>query len=167
MLKEHRLTSKMESFAQLVHHGEMSLADCYRAVYNVSQDVHPNSVYTMASRLKSHAKVRLRLHALECESIDARASTQDEIRQSLRLEHVKASDDGQHGPAIRAIELLAKMDGHIVDRRELSVSGQMMAVELTTEELRQLVDDGHKIASRYELETGVIEGSLAPDARQQ
>ena len=162
-----RLTSRNDAFAQLVHHGDMSLTDCYRAIYNVSPETTPESVYVAASRMAKTPKVRLRIHELELEAVNARASTQDEIRQSLRLEHVKASDDGQHGPAIRAIELLAKMDGHIVDRRELSVSGQMMAVELTTEELRQLVDYGHKIASRYELDTGVIEGSLAPDARQQ
>ena len=156
-----KLTAKQELFAVLSREPELSLAAAYRMAYDVSPDTAIETVYSLASRLKSNVKIRARIHELELEAVSNRAISTEELRQELRHTALDAQEDRAHAPRLKALELLGKLDGVLVDRREVNITEQSVTIELSTEELRAIAASGLSIAAQRGLtESQVIDGEL-------
>lgn len=166
MVTADRLTAKQEHFAQLLLDPEHSQASAYQAAYDVSEESDIAGVYVCASRLAGSLKIKLRVQELKEAIYAGSPYTPDRLRARLELRSDESAEAGQFGPSVRALEMIGKLDGLIVDRRELNVSGVVGHVELSTEELRQLVEDGRRIATEYQLsEPKVIEALPASETR--
>ena len=72
----------------------------------------------------------------------------DQLRARLERKSREAADAGQYGASIRAFEMIAKLDGLLVDRKYNGSSG-VAGIGLTSAELRQLVADGERIRDLY------------------
>ena len=60
-----------------------------------------------------------------------------------------SAEQGQYGPSIRALEIIAKLDGLLVDRQEITGVVGVVSIGLTSAELRQLVVDGERVRDQW------------------
>lgn len=166
------LTAKQEHFSQLLMDPEYSQIDAYREAYDTSPDASADSLYVAASRVASHAKVVLRVRELRAEAYQTAPYSVDKLRSKLELRSDDAAEAGQYGPSVKALELIGKLDGIIVDRKDINLSGAITVghIELSTDELRQILADGSRIADEYRLsddpreETEIVIGALPAPA---
>lgn len=149
------LTTKQELFSQLVMNPDMSYSDAYRMAYNVSEETSIEVIYANASRMMSHSKIKTRVRELRVEAYQAAPWGIDKLRATLTDRSEEAADAGQYGPSVRALEMIGKLDGLIVDKKEIAIEGTVTHVQLSTDELRQLILDGRRIASQYGLMAGM------------
>jgi phage terminase small subunit len=151
-----QLTSKQEKFCQLLIDPDHSQASAYRAAYNVGKDTSDDTVYVLASRTAKAVKVRSRLQELRIEAYEASPWDAGKLHQKLEMRSDDAADAKQYGPSVRALEMIGKLDGLIVDKKELAITGTVAHIQLSTDELRQLVLDGRRIAAQYGLDAAKI-----------
>ena len=149
-----QLTTKQEAFATLLLDPDHTYTSAYREAYDVGEGTPDDHVYVMASKVANHVKVRQRVQELRQEAYQNGPYTLDRLRSKLELRSDDAAEAGQYGPSIRALELVGKLDGLIVDRKDIQLSGGVVVghVELSTDELRQVLADGQRIADAYRLE---------------
>ena len=87
----------------------------------------PKSAHVQASRLLSKANVAQRVEELKAEGTKRLDVRSEDVIGMLLASYTDAKADRQHGPAVRAAELLGKRLGMFIDRAQL--------------ELRQMSDD--------------------------
>jgi hypothetical protein len=124
--------------------------------YDVGEATQDDTIYPHASRLAKHDKIRARLREIRQEQYSQEPWTTDRLRVRLEDRSDQAADAKQFGPSVRALEMIGKLDGLIVDKKELAITGTVAHVQLSTDELRQLVLDGRRIAAQYGLEASKI-----------
>ena len=145
------LTSRQESFCQAILNPENSQADAYILAYETPKDTPIDFIYQRASRLMASAKIKARIEELRTAEYLSQPWSVDQMRARLEDKSNEAAEAGQYGPSIRALEMIGKLDGLIVDRKKITGSLALVNIELSTEELRQLVADGQNIRERYKL----------------
>jgi hypothetical protein len=169
------LTAKQEHFSQLLMDPEYSQIDAYREAYEPSIETSVESLYAMSSRVANHVKVRARIQEMrEANYLDS-PYTVHRLRSKLELRSDDAADAGQYGPSVKALELIGKLDGIIVDRKDINLSGAITVghIELSTDELRQILADGSRIADEYRLSddpreaTEIVIGALPATSQDE
>jgi len=148
-----QLTSKQELFAQLISDPDQTYCGAYRMAYDVDPETPDETIYPNASRLAKHNKIEARLREIRQAQYSHEPWTSDKLRVRLEDRSDQAADAKQYGPSVRALEMIGKLDNLIVDKREVAVSGSVSYIQLSTDELRQLVEAGQRISSQYGLES--------------
>lgn len=124
-----KLTAQQEKFAQAIALEDMNQADAYRSAYNTSK-MTDKSVWEKASELARNGKVKSRIAELREKAMTPKVMDAQKRRE--KLTELAESDDPN--VAMKAIDLLNKMDGEYV---------QKIAAEVQTETTIniELVDD--------------------------
>ena len=118
---------------------ENSQADAYKEAYNTPEDTPIEYIYQRASRLMANTNIKARITELRTAEYLSQPWSVDRLRATLEYRSTEAADDGQYGPSIRALEMIGKLDGLLVDRKEITGVVGVVGIELSSEELRQLV----------------------------
>jgi hypothetical protein len=92
---------------------------------------------TAASRLSTNANVQNRLAELQQRSAAKAEITVDSIREMLLEDRQLARGLGQAAAAVSAVEKLAKLYGHMIDRKEVRTGTLDELPAATLAELRQ------------------------------
>ncbi len=129
---ENELPAQQEMFAQFyIQTGNAS--EAYRRPYPKSQKWKPEAVYAAASGMLAN-KVSVRVEALQAEAAERHGVTLDYITRQLESDREAARTARQWSAAIRASEVIAKLHGLSVDRRELTgKSGGPIQTESNTD----------------------------------
>lgn len=111
------LTAKQEAFAQAIVSG-MSQADAYRRVYNAGS-MKDSTIHVKACELMANGKVSARVKAL-------RQPVIQELQYDLKQAMIEAADamevartNKQGGAMVAAAQLRAKLNGLLVERKEI------------------------------------------------
>lgn len=107
-----QLTVKQEKFAQLVASG-YSYADAYREVYRPKAGRNPAHIYSAASRLAAHPKIKARLASLAREREEIRLLDYSTLRDRVIAGLQRESFDRSNPPGVRvrALQLLGQVVG--------------------------------------------------------
>jgi hypothetical protein len=130
------MTAKQERFCLLIVRGEGLLAAYMAAGYSAAT---PGVGAASSSKLVRTPKISNRIAELrEAAAIAASVSVETLTRELLEIRN-DATADGQHGAAVSAIAMIAKLNGLVVDRKDISVTQHKPgwtanAVELSTDE---------------------------------
>ena len=128
------LTSKMEKFCQAIVSG-LSQADAYRAAYNAGA-MKPATVQNKAHILMKNGEVRARVVALRAPVIAkvqyGLMEAMNEAQEAFAVS--KARDNG--AAMVAAVMLRARLNGLLVDRKEITVTEVQ---RLTDDELDRLI----------------------------
>lgn len=108
-----KLTAQQEKFAQAIALEDMNQADAYRSAYNTSK-MTDKSVWEKASELARNGKVKARVAELREKAMTPKVMDAQKRRE--KLTELAASDDPN--VAMKAIDLLNKMDGEYVTKVE-------------------------------------------------
>ncbi len=154
-----RLPPKQEAFAHAFIATEGNATAAYRQAYS-ADSMSQGTIEVEASRLANHPKVSLRIVELLEDAFAAESLTPEWVIRKLREE---AQDDGpgsSHSARVRALENLAKFQGMLVDRQDVSVAHSIETPSLdalTDAEIDALLDS---VAARRKTVEGevVIEG---------
>jgi hypothetical protein len=103
------LTHKQDTFARHVATG-LSQHDAYLAAYDAT-NMLTNTVYVEACRLAANPKVAQRIEQLREAAWKAEHVTRQSVIHEAMQASRRASDLGQHGAAIRGLEVAGKMLG--------------------------------------------------------
>lgn len=125
-----KLTAKQEKFAQLIALENKSQAEAYRDCYSV-RNASDKTVWEMASTLAANPKVATRINELRKEAMTPLVMSAQRRRE--KLTELAGSDDPN--VAMKAIDLLNKMDGEYVHKVQAEVDSQVVINV-------ELVDDG-------------------------
>lgn len=138
------LTAKQEAFCQAIVSG-MSQADAYRAAYSAGS-MKPETVQKRASELMRNGEVAGRVAAI-------RKPVVEKVRYDLEMAMVEAAEAFEvskskenGGAMVAAVTLRAKLNGLLVDRREVTINPLQ---ELPEEALQRFIE-------RKAKEAGVI-----------
>ena len=112
-----KLTAKQEAFAKAVAYEGMNNTDAYRSVYSV-KNMSDKTVWEEASKLANSPKVSTRIKELAKEMDSPRIMTATKRRE--RLTEFAESEDAN--TAMKAIDLLNRMDGEYIQRVVADVS---------------------------------------------
>lgn len=123
------LTAKQEKFAQAIALEDMNQADAYRSAYNTSK-MNDETIWVKASELAKNDKVSVRIAELREQAMTPKVMNAQQRREKLT---VLANDDDPN-VAMKAIDLLNKMDGEYIQKVEAAMTN---AVSINIE----LVDD--------------------------
>lgn len=120
---------RREKFAQLVAEGK-SLSDAYRGAGFIS--TNPSTVNSTASRLYHSEDIQQRIAEIRAELYPARIMTAKEIQQKLTEFATRTEQPDGVIPSIaeatRAAEILCRISGLFLDRKEVNVSGSLPVV---------------------------------------
>lgn len=125
------LTDQQENFARAIALEGMNQSDAYRACYNTETD-RQATVWDAASKLASHPEVAQRIAELRGET--AAPQIMSAIQRREKLTELANSEDPN--VAMKAIDLLNKMDGEYVQKVQAEVKGE------TTINIELVDDDG-------------------------
>lgn len=113
-----KLTSKQESFAQLVASG-LAYSEAYRQSYNVAQ-CSPITIWQNSSTLAEHTQVALRVKELKATKETAlatrRAWNQDRFLEEAEKNLQMSRELNQMGSANSALEIIGKATGLLSDK---------------------------------------------------
>lgn len=112
-----KLTTQQEKFAQAIALEDMNQTDAYRSAYNTSK-MTDKSVWEKASELAANVKVSSRIDELREKAMTPKVMNAQERREKL-TELAKSEDANT---AMKAIDLLNKMDGEYVTKVEGSLN---------------------------------------------
>lgn len=112
-----KLTTQQEKFAQAIALEDMNQTDAYRSAYNTSK-MTDKSVWEKASELAANVKVSARIEELREKAMTPKVMNAQERREKL-TELAKSEDANT---AMKAIDLLNKMDGEYVTKVEGSLN---------------------------------------------
>ena len=146
------LTEQQENFAQLLFRGK-GQSDAYLEAYPTSSKWNKSTLYANASRMAANSKVIARLEQLRA-PVARKAqydvnTAMDEAMQAFEL----AVEVRAPGAMVAAAQLRAKLQGLMIEKREISVT-QMGSMTPTDKQM--LLDAANKaLAERKQL--------LAPD----
>ncbi len=124
------LTDQQENFARAVALQGMNYSDAYRSAYNTETD-RQETVWDAASKLAKHTEVAQRINELRGETVSPQIMSA--IKRREKLTELANSDDPN--VAMKAIDLLNKMDGEYVQKVEADLKSEITVnVELVDDE---------------------------------
>lgn len=112
-----KLTAKQEAFAKAIAFEAMNNTDAYRSVYSV-KNMSDKTVWEEASKLANSPKVATRIRELAKEADSPKIM--DATKRRERLTEFAECDDPN--TAMKAIDLLNRMDGEYIQRVVADVS---------------------------------------------
>lgn len=125
-----RLTPKQESFAKAIALEGKSYVDAYRNSYS-TKNMSDEAIYVEASNLANNPKISLRIKELAQEADSPRIMSA--IQRKERLTTFAEYEDPN--VAMKAIDLLNKMDGEYVQKVEADVKQEFtINVELVDDD---------------------------------
>jgi phage terminase small subunit len=124
------LTDQQENFARAIALDGMNYSDAYRSAYNTTTD-NPKTVWDNASQLAKHTEVAQRIAELRGETVSPRIM--NAIERRAKLTELAAHEDPN--VAMKAIDLLNKMDGEYVQKVQAEVQAETtINIELVDDE---------------------------------
>lgn len=111
-----KLTPKQENFAQSVALEDMNQADAYRSAYSTKR-MTDKQIWEEASKLANTPKVAQRIDELRQQAMTPKVMSAQKRRE--KLTELAESDDAV--VAMKAIDLLNKMDGEYVQKVQADV----------------------------------------------
>lgn len=112
-----KLTAQQEKFAQAIALEDMNQADAYRSAYDTSK-MGDDTVYVKASELAKKDKVAVRIAELRQQAMTPKVMSAQKRREKL----TELANDEDPNVAMKAIDLLNKMDGEYVQKVEADVN---------------------------------------------
>jgi phage terminase small subunit len=138
-----KLSPQQENFAQCIAKG-MGYTEAYRASYNVTTR-RDQTVWTNASQLASDKKVSRRIEELKADAAERTAVTFESITEMLLKAAEGCEDAGDHKGLADAAMKLAKLHGHIIEKRE-NTNRNLTPDELPDDELQRIARAGQSAA---------------------
>lgn len=111
-----KLTAKQEKFAQAIALEDMSQADAYRSAYDASR-MSDETLYVKASELANRDNIAVRIAELRQQAMTPKVMSAQRRREKLTM----LANDEDPQVAMKAIDLLNKMDGEYVQKVEAEV----------------------------------------------
>lgn len=111
------LTEKQEKFVQSIVLEGMNYSDAYRSAYNTDR-MSDKTVNEKASLLKDEDKIKARILELRKETITPKVMSAQKRKERL----TELADSEDPNVAMKAIDLLNKMDGEYVQKVEAAVT---------------------------------------------
>lgn len=112
------MTPKQEKFCQLyVELGNAS--EAYRQAYPATK-MSGNSLHVTVSKMLSDSKIALRVDELKASHAERHKATVDDIAAMLREDRDFAKECGTPAAAVSATMGLAKLYGHLTEKKEIS-----------------------------------------------
>jgi hypothetical protein len=159
------LTTKQESFCQLVAIQQKTLTDAYIEAYD-TDGMKQNSIYQLSCRLSKQVKITSRIEALQATITDKLASqivwNREKIVSELAVNVELAREHKQMAASNRSLELVARITGSLAEEPK-QVTGTVSVIHsLSNEVLDQLasmvqapepdaIDDSMAIEASYKL----------------
>lgn len=112
-----KLTAQQEKFAQAIALEDMNQADAYRSAYNTSR-MTDETIWARASELAKNSKVAVRIAELRQQAMTPKVMSAQKRREKL----TELANDEDPNVAMKAIDLLNKMDGEYVQKVQARVS---------------------------------------------
>ena len=139
------LTTKQESFCQLVAIQQYSLTDAYIASYD-TDGMQQNSIYQLSCRLSKQVKIRSRIDALQATITQKLASEvvwdRNRIVSELAVNVELAREHKQMAASNRSLELVAKITGSLAEETK-QITGTVSVIHsLSDAVLEQLAAMG-------------------------
>jgi len=135
------LTTKQESFCQLVAIQQKTLTDAYIEAYD-TDGMKQDSIYQLSCRLSKQVKITSRIEALQATITDKLASqivwNREKIVSELAVNVELAREHKQMAASNRSLELVAKVTGVLAEETK-QVTGTVSVIHsLSNEVLDQL-----------------------------
>ena len=111
-----KLTAQQEKFAQAIALEDMNQADAYRSAYNTDR-MSDETIWVKASNLANQDKVRVRIAELRKECMTPKVMSAQKRREKL----TELAESEDPNVAMKAIDLLNKMDGEYVQKVQAEV----------------------------------------------
>lgn len=122
-----KLTAQQEKFAQAIALEDMNQADAYRSAYNTSK-MTDEVIWVKASELANSGKVSVRIAELRKQAMTPKVMNAQKRRE--KLTELAESDDPN--TAMKAIDLLNKMDGEYIQKVETEFKNAVnISIELS------------------------------------
>ena len=155
------LTTKQESFCQLVAIQQKTLTDAYIEAYD-TDGMKQDSIYQLSCRLSKQVKITSRIEALQATITDKLASeivwNREKIVSELAVNVELAREHKQMAASNRSLELVAKITGSLVEETK-QVTGTVSVIHsLSDDILEQLAALGPSEPDAID-DTGSIEAS--------
>jgi hypothetical protein len=131
--------ARHEKFAQGIASG-MSQRTAYRAAFQSSQKWKDEVVDVKASELRKNGKVSVRISEL-AERASSEAIMDATQRKEWLTKLIQSKSENTNNK-LKAVDILNKMDGAYVEKVEIGGNINNPMENLTTEELKKLINDG-------------------------
>lgn len=118
------LTARQFEFVQGLLSGKTA-SDSYRAAYNCAAWLE-SSVWCEASKLKANTKVTQWLDTARATALGDVLLGRNQYLVELHAERDSAKAAGNLSVSLRALELVGKVEGHFVERKEIGVSSELV-----------------------------------------
>ena len=137
------LTTKQETFCQLVAIQQYTLTDAYIEAYD-TEGMKQDSIYQLSSRLANQVKITSRIEALKADISDRLAANvvwdKARIVEQLGFNVEASRNVNQFAASNRSLELLGKAVGNVFEADTVAVSGTVSVIHsLSDAQLDQLV----------------------------
>jgi len=157
------LTAKQETFCQHVANGT-NKATAYKLAYDTD---NPSTIYSHSSRLAADGRIAQRIAELQEPTRQAQAWNQQRFVAELWTISQAAALKQQYSAATRALELIGKACGLLIDRQEITgVVHHAHYPQLTMDQLEaiaaraaELEAAGHTLS----LESGSNQAAIVPE----
>lgn len=124
-----KLTAKQEKFAQAIALEEMNQADAYRSAYETSR-MADETIWVKACELAKKDNVAVRIAELRERAMTPKVMNAQSRREKL----TELAESADPNVAMKAIDLLNKMDGEYVQKVEAAVTNAVnINIELSDE----------------------------------
>jgi len=144
------LTAKQETFCSLVAAGQLNNTEAYIEAYK-PVSTKPASITPRAGRLLHSSHIMARVQELKADTASASSWDRARFVGTLWQRSQAASQAGQHSASIRALELIGRACGLLVDRVEHSGSvGVEHYTRLSMEQLEALARHSEALATSAE-----------------
>ena len=154
------LTAKQETFCSLVAAGQLNNTEAYIEAYK-PVSTKPASITPRAGRLLHASHIMARVQELKADTASATSWDRARFVGTLWQRSQSAHKAGQHSASIRALELIGRACGLLVDRVEHSGSvGVEHYARLTMEQLEALARHSEALATSAE--PGQAQPALQP-----
>ena len=154
------LTAKQEQFCQLVAAGQLNNTEAYIEAYK-PVSTKPASITPRAGRLLHASHIMARVQELREDTASATSWDRARFVGTLWQRSQAASQAGQHSASIRALELIGRACGLLVDRVEHSGSvGVEHYARLTMDQLEALARHSDSLPAMAE--PGQAQPALPP-----
>ncbi len=117
MATKPQLTEKQESFALAYILNGRNASQAYRDVYDLKEDIKDTTVWRRAHEVLHNSKVQARVEVLQLQQYHGDVMTIEE--RKLLLTKWSREGDG------KAVEMLNKMEGVYVEKREISSTSEI------------------------------------------
>ena len=117
------LTVKQEAFCH-AYLETSNASEAYRRAYDVGATTKPEVIWVKACEVLKNGKVAVRIAELQAEHAKRHAVTIDSLTQMLREDRELARKEGEPNAAVNAVMAIAKLHGHVVERKNVQSTNQ-------------------------------------------